>query len=628
MMRTAQLSRGMLLAVLVALFLVAMGVNTAFVGGLRLDMTENKLYTLSDGMKNLLSNLEDPINLYLFFSEKGTRDQPALRNYRRRVLDVLEEYRLYSDGQLIIHSVDPEPFSEDEDRASQMGVQAVRGSGSEPVYFGLAGTNAFGAVEAIPFLQPGKELLLEYELGKLIYALSRTDKVVVGLMTSLDMMQVRVNPQTGRMNEAWLFTQQLEQLFDVRLVLIDADVIDPEIDVLIVVHPLELAEKTEYALDQFILGGGRGFFFIDPYSNEQFLPQAPGEPLPNAYAKSSNLNKLFRAWGFEIDEQNLVGDRKNALHVGLGNGQSAPHLAMFGIKQDGMNQEDVVTQGLEVLNFALASHVRALEGSGVSVTPLVQSSEQSGLVSLDQFRFVANSPDALQQGFQVTKTRYTIAGRVRGKFKSAFTAPPEGAGQSGEHIAEAADEANIVVVADSDILADRMWARVGSFLGQNIVQAFASNRDFAINTTDNLTGSNDLIGIRSRGGFSRPFTRVIEIESKAARRYKDTEKKLQEELKRVEQRLKELQKRRTDSDSGSLLTPAQQDEINQFRLEQIETRKKLRQVRHQLTADIERLGTILQALNIGVVPSIIVVFALALGLVRVRRRGKVMTENP
>ena len=620
-MKMAQLSRGVMLAILVALFLVAVGLNNT-ISNVRVDLTENKLYTLSDGMLNLLSKLDEPLNLYLFFSEKNTRDQTQLRNYHKRVLDILEEYRLYADNKLIIHSVDPEPFSENEDKAAQFGIQAVRRPDGNSIYFGIAGTNAFGDVEKIPFLQPGREMLLEYELGQLIYALSRTDKVVVGLMTTLDMMQVRMNPASGTMNKPWVVTEQLEQLFDVRLVLTDAEVIDPEIDVLVVVHPKGLTPVTEYAIDQFILGGGKGFFFVDPYADAEFLPQAPGQPPPEATAKSSSLNKLFRAWGFEVDEQNIVGDRTNALHVALGNGQQMRHLGMIGVQLAGLNQDDVIAQGLKTINFAMASHIKAMPDSSATLTPLIQTSKQSGLIPLERVRF--GSPQALQQGFAPTGEPFTLAARVKGKFKSAFGSPPEGAPGDTPHIAEAEEEVNIIVVSDSDILTDRMWAQVRQFFGQNIVQAFANNRDFMINATDNLTGSNDLIGIRSRSGFSRPFTRVQAIEEAAERQFKDTERRLNEELKRTEQRLQELQKRRTDAEANAMLTPAQQAEIQKFRLEQIETRKKLRQVRHRQTADIEKLGARLKVINIGAVPLIVVVFALVLGVMRIRRRAAVM----
>ena len=623
-MRTAQLSRGVTLAALVALFFVATALNTRFATGLRLDLTENKLYTVSEGMSNLLAGLEDPINLYLFFSEKSSRNEPSVRNYHRLVLDLLEEYRLLSDGKLVIHQVDPEPFSEDEDRATQLGLQAVRTAEGDSLYLGIAGTNALGEVEKIPFLQPGKEQLLEYELGQLIYALSRTDKLVVGLMTSLDMMQIRVSAETGRVNEAWAITEQLEQLFDVRPVLTAATVIDPEIDVLLVVHPLDLSKATQYAIDQYILSGGKGFFFVDPYANEQHVPQVQGQPPPGAHDRSSNLNSLFRAWGFEVDERNAVGDRAYALRVGLGEGRSAVHLAMLGVRADGISADDVATQGLESINFAIASHVRLTEGSEAVLTPLVQTSKQAGLIPLERFRFIA-SPDVLEQGFTPTGESYALAARVRGKFKSAFAEPPEGASDKEPHITESAEEVNVVVVGDADMLPDRMWAQVRSFFGQNIIQAFASNRDFAVNIVGNLAGSDDLIGIKSRSGFTRPFTRVLDIETAAARKYKDTEQSLNEELQRVEQRLSELQKRRSDADAKSLLTPAQQEEIKRFRIQQVETRKKLRRVRHQLTADIDQLGAFLKAVNIGAVPSAVVVFALILGFFRVRRRSRAVS---
>lgn len=620
-MQMHKLSRSILLPALVVLFFMMVALSNTLPVSFRVDLTENKLYTLSDGMRNLLSKLEEPVHLYLYFSEKNTQNQPELRNYYRRVLEILEEYRLYSDGKLIIHTVDPEPFSEEEDRATQSGLQAVGLPDNTKIYFGIVGTNTFGETENIPFLQPDKEVLLEYNLGQLIYSLSRTDKIVVGLMTTLPMTSVGSNPATGANNPSWVVTEQLERLFDVRLVFTDTDNIDPEVDLLLVVHPKNLSDKTQYAIDQFIMRGGKGLFFVDPYSETEYLPLPPGQPMETETAKSSNLNKLFRSWGFEADEKTVIGDWKNALTVSTNRGTQMRHLSMLGAQADDINQEDVVTEGLNTVNFAMASHIRLTENSEATLVPLIQTSRQAALIPLNRFRLLT-SPQILEQGFQATGERYALAARISGQFTSAFEKPPEDAPEGTEHIAQSVEPADLIVVADTDLLTDRMWAGIQQFFGQRIVTPFASNRDFFLNAVDNLIGSNDLIGIKSRSRFTRPFTHVLAIEEKAERKFKDTEQKLQQELRDTEKRLADLQKSRTDGNSSALLTPEQQAEIEAFRGKQIETRKKLRNVRHQQTESIERLGTRLKIINIGVMPAIVVTFALLVGLLRVRSRNR------
>ncbi len=619
-----------LLTALVVLFFALMILNNALLRGMRLDLTANNLYTLSEGTRNILEQIQEPINLYLFFSERETKDLPGLRNYYNRVREVLEEYSLIAGGKLNVHYVNPEAFSEEEDRATQLGLQAATIKGGEKVYFGIAGTNALDTIEVIPFIQTSRETFLEYDLGKLIYSLAHVKKPVLGLMSDLPMYPTQLDPATGRMNEPWIITEQLEQLFDVELVFTDTAAIAEDVDVLMVVHPKNLPEKTMYAIDQFVMRGGKGLFFVDPYADVDQVPQPADTPLQDPKAQSSNLNRLFRAWGFTVDENSIIGDIERAMPVTIQSGQPpVPHPAVLNSRTSDFNQEDVVMSALESVNFYLASHVRLEQNADVELTPLVQTSTQAMPIPIQRFRFIPH-PRTLLEGFTATGERYPIAARIQGTFKSAFDGPPagedgdqgasdEGSGAVGPHIAETAQPGIIAVIADADVLTDRMWSQVQRFFGQRIVQPFANNRDFVINLADNLFGSNDLIGIRSRASYSRPFTRVEAIEREASQKYRATEQSLQNELRETETKLQELQQERTDKKSA-LLTASQQEEIRKFQEKKVEIRKKLRNVRHQLVKDIENLGARLKAVNIIVVPIVVTTVALVAGFLRVRRR--------
>ena len=375
---SGDLSSGALLAALVGLFFVLMILNNTLLRGVRVDLTENNLYTLSDGTRNLLAKIEEPINLYLFFSEKETKNLPRIRNYHSRVKEVLEEYRLLSDGKLNIRYINPEAFSEEEDRATQLGLQAATVKSGDKIYFGLAGTNALDTTEIIPFLQTDRESFLEYDLGKLIYSLIHVKKPVLGLMTDLPMYPTRLDNATGRMNPAWLITEQLEQVFDVRLVFTDTDTVDLDVDVLMVVHPKNLPQKTLYAIDQFVMRGGKGLFFVDPYAETDYVSQPADAPLQDPKAKGSDLNQLFQAWGFKVDDDTVIVDTARAMPVTIQPGQPpVPYPAVVSAVNQDFNQQDVVMDALESVNFYLASHIRMEDGAEAELTPLVQTSKTS-----------------------------------------------------------------------------------------------------------------------------------------------------------------------------------------------------------------------------------------------------------
>lgn len=612
------------LVVLAIGFIIAVAAVNVVFKGLRVDLTENRLYTLSEGTRNVLADIPEPVNVYFFWSDRATTSIPYLRSYAARVQEMLEEFASRSNGKLRFTVVDPQPFSEDEDRAAQFGLQPANlPTTPEPVYLGIAGTNSVGDQQVIPFLDPGKEQFLEYDLAKLVYSLAKPKKPVIGLLSGLPMM-AGFDPMTQQMREPYAIAEQLQQLFELRVVSEDQARIDDEVQVLLVVHPKELTDAALYAIDQFVLRGGRAFVFVDPFA--EIDPGNPMEPPGPGAARASDLGRLLDAWGVTVDPEKFVADDRYALTVGGLTARPVRHLGIIGVDRSAMDQDDVVTGGLGVVNLAFAGHIARKDGAAVEVTPLIRSSESAALIPTSRLAFLQD-PSLLRDDFAPTGERYTLAARLTGKVRTAFPdGPPAGAGGGAAHLTESAQPVNILLVADADVVADRLWVQSQNFLGQRISQAFANNGDLVINGVDNLLGSGDLIGIRSRATFSRPFDKVLDLRRAAEARLVQSEEALQQELRDTEARLTELQAARQDGATGSLLlSPEQQQEIERFQARRLDIRKELRQVQRSLDQDIERLGTLLKAINIAGIPLLISLLSLGLYLGR-RRRSRAGPE--
>lgn len=615
------------LLALAILFIALIMLSNNLLRGFRLDLTENRLYTLSAGTENMLGKLHEPINLYLFFSRTTAQDIPVLVNYASRVREMLEEFALHAGGKLKLHFIDPQPFSEDEDRAAQYGLQAIpKSTTGDNIYFGLAGSNAVGGLQTIGFLQPDKEAFLEYDLSKLIYSLDHPKKPVIGLLSSLPMTQ-GFDMATRQMRGPWLIVSQMEQLFQVRQLATDLKTIDKEIDVLMLVHPKGLSEQTLYAIDQYVLGGGKAIVLVDPHADSASSPQNPA----GTADQGSDLPALFKAWGVQYDPGQVLADRGYALDVSTRPNQPpVRHLAILGFDRSALNQQDVVTGQLNTVNGSTCGSFKLSDGAPVTMIPLITSSDQAMPMPAERFQLLSN-PATLNQGFQPTGQHYVVAARLQGMVKSAFPAPPSkpapSDAQPASHLTESAQAINVIIVTDTDLLTDRLWVRTQNFFGQRVASAWANNGDFLINALDNLTGSGDLISIRGRATSMRPFSRVEALKRDAEARFLATEQQLQEQLRETEHKLNELQSGRSKNEENLLIfTPEQRAELERFQQQKLAIRKQLRQVRHDLDRDIERLGTTLKLINIGLVPLLISCLALAMAVLHTRRRKREATR--
>ncbi len=633
-----------ILAALALFFVVNIFSNLAF-RSLRFDLTENNLFTLSEGTKNILSGLDEPIDLTLYVSKKLATTLPGISSYTLRVEELLEEFERRSNGKIDLTVIDPEPFSEEEDRAVAAGLQAVPvNDGASTFYFGLVGTNSTDKEEIIPFFSPEREEFLEYDLAKLIYTLATPKQPIVGVMSSLSQMfGAHANPFQGGRAPAWVVMEQIEQLFEVRRLDTDVSEIPEDIDVLMLVHPKKLPDKTLYAIDQFVLRGGRALVFVDPYAE---VDQPPGaSPITAAPgAKRSDLAKLFDKWGIRLT-QKVVGDLASARKVQInqsGRPMIVDYPVWIEIDPALYDSNEIITANLGQLAFATAGHIETVGEHKDNVKPIVRSSADSMLVDTSKLGFLANPQDILRD-FR-PEGAYTLAARISGIVESAFPdGPPEADDETGDtedggenqepsesetpaHLAKSKEPVNVIVVADVDMLHDQFWVQVQNFLGSRLAIPTAANGTFVANALDNLTGSNDLISVRNRGSFSRPFIKVRQLQLEAEQKFLAKEQELRNKLRETERKLRDLQSQKGDS-NALVLSPEQRAEIERFRAQRVKIRKELRNVQHELKKNIDSLESWIKVINIIIVPLLVALAGVALLWRRNKRRNEVRSAT-
>jgi ABC-type uncharacterized transport system involved in gliding motility auxiliary subunit len=614
------------LIALAVLFLAVVMLSNVGLRGMRLDLTQNRLYTLSPGTQQVLGELKEPVNLYFYFSrEAAAKEAPLLMPYAARVREFLEELAARSGGKIHLTLVDPQPFSDDEDRAAEYGLQPIRAGAGDALYFGLTGTNSTDGRSSIPSFQADREEFLEYDVAKLINDLGTPKKPVIGLMSSLG-LQGQFNPMTGQMGEPWPIFTQLQDLFTMRTLTADADHIDKDVDVLMLVHPKALPPKTLYAIDQFVMRGGRVLLFVDPNAGGDTSGQDPSNPLAGAMADhSSDLKPLLAAWGVDYDPTKVVGDLERGLEVRTSM-QAPPvrHIGILGLSHGDMNDKDVVTASLDKINLATVGFLSAHPGAKTTFEALLRSSASAAPIPAQRFNALLD-PATLRDGFKPTGVRYVIAARVSGPLESAYPQgpPPDQKAASGPpvaHLAKSTAPANIVIVADTDLLMDYMWVQTHEMFGQRVAQAFANNGDFVANILDNLSGSTALISVRGRATFSRPFERVEALRRQADDRLRAKALELQAELQQTETKLTQLQTQRNDQ-SSLMLSPEQEAELKKFVAEKARVRRELRETQRGLDVDINRLDSWLKVINIAIAPLCVAVAGVIILSLRRRRRS-------
>jgi len=607
------------LALVGLLFIGIMLLANTLLRGAQIDLTQDRLYTLSDGTRNILRDLKEPVNLYLFFSDSAATPMPDLKTYGTRVRELLESMAARSNGKLTLRVIDPQPFSEEEDRATELGVQGMPLSpGGDKLYLGLAATNSTDGKEAIPFLDPKLDEQLEYDVTKLIHKLGTPKKPVVGWLSSLP-MGGDFDMRTGRPSPALMVYAQAEQLYAVRAIDPSVTKIDEDVDVLVLVHPKALPLAALFAIDQYAMRGGHLLVFVDPNAQADQSGADPNDPMAQFAAdKSSHLEPLLTSWGVEFKPDQVVADLERGLVVAMREGEPpSQHIAILGFDSSSVGK-DVITARLDSINMATVGSLKPIAGSKLTFEPLIHTSKQAGLLPTQRFAMMSD-PSTLRDGFRPAG-EFVVAARVSGNATSAFAGgPPAGVAAAPDALKASAKPLNVVIFADTDLLSDFMWGQQANFFGQAIFQPFANNGELVWNAIDNLAGSNDLISIRGRASYARPFTRVVELQTEAESRFRATEQQLETQLNQTEETLSKLQ---TAQPGGgeAILSAEQAQEIERFQAEKLRIRKELRAVKSQLELDIKSLGMWTKVINILGVPALFAVIALLVGHWHRRRR--------
>jgi ABC-type uncharacterized transport system involved in gliding motility auxiliary subunit len=615
--RSSWLYAGLVALVLVLVPLVV--ASSRWLHATRIDLTADQLYTLTPGTRHIVDSLQRPLQLTLYFSEHATRDLPKLRSYERRVNEMLQEMVARSHGRIRLRVIDPVPYSDDEAGAEGSGLIAANGgSNGERVFFGLAGSvmppgEPHGAEDeataekslSIAFFDPSREAFLEYDIAKLLYELNQVRKPAIGVLSSLP-----VQGDLALGEQPWAVMQQLSQLFELKT--LDAATlqhVDDHLKVLLLIQPKALPEAAQYAIDQYVLRGGHLVVFVDPDAELDAMPFTPG--ISDLPAHASDLPRLFAAWGVEYQPGQVVLDRSRGLQIELA-GSSLNHPAMLGLGDQELNRNDPVTASLQRINVSSVGHFDLARTARTRLIPLLQSSADAEQVPVQRVTDASSDPTSLLEGYKADNVHYVLAARLRGTFDSAF---PEKANEPG-HRAHSAPNAEVVLIADTDVLSDRLWVEPQTMLGQTMVRIFANNGDFVTNLVDNLSGSSALLSIRARSTSQRPFTRVQALRNVADQKFLQKEQELEKELADTRRRLDELQPAK--GVRSSTVTPEQRREIEQFRQRQLAINKELRDVQHQLNAEIDALGLRVKVINIVLVPALVVLIGLLYGWRRTR----------
>jgi ABC-type uncharacterized transport system involved in gliding motility auxiliary subunit len=621
-----------------AVMLVSVNVIAARFLVVRLDLTADHLYTLSPGTLRTLARIDEPITLRLYYSHKLGDAVPAYGVYAARVREMLDQYVAAAHGKLRLKVYDPAPFSRLEDRAVAYGLQAVPlDSQGDQVYFGLAGTNSTDDRQVIPFFSLGRERFLEYDLTRLIHSLAVPQKTVVGLMTSLPLAGNVMAMMQGRPSAPMAILAELRQLYTVKPLDSALAAIPPGIDVLMLVQPPKLPAKTLYAIDQFVLKGGKALVFVDPDSELQAAPHGSAEA--PAAAAIDSLQPLFKTWGIKVPPGIVAGDRRDAQMVSvpsLDRGlRPLRYVAWLRLGAANLNRHDMITADLHHVTMATAGIIEPLKGRTTTVEPLITTSPDAETIPVAK---VEGMPDVagLFARFKPADKRFILAAHITGPAGTAFpggppkppvSKPPAGAKPppappakpaAPKPLAHSLHPINVVLVADTDMLDDRFWAHTENFFGHRVIVPIADNGSFVDDAIEVLAGGQDLIGLRSRGTSARPFVVVERIRRAAQARYSAKEHALEQNLKATEARIATL----TTGTGQDSLSPQQEKAIAQFRTTLLETRRQLRRVQADLRGSIERLKAMLEFFDIALVPLLVALLAVIVGIVRLKRRGR------
>jgi ABC-type uncharacterized transport system involved in gliding motility auxiliary subunit len=590
------------------LLLVALNFLLARVPG-RIDLTAGDLYTLSGGTKKILRGLSSPVKVKLYLSQ-GDAVPVQLRSFAQRVEDLVREFKDVAGSNLVVERYNPAPDSEQEDAAQLDGIEPQQLVSGEQFYLGVA-VSQLDRKQAIGAISPQRERLLEYDLVRAIARVASAERPRIGLMAGLPVLGEKFNPFTRQSSEPWVLAAELKREFEVKEVPMSAKEIDKDINVLLLIHPRDAQPQTEYALDQFVLRGGKLIAFVDPYAYFDQTPTMPGIP---PQASSSSLPLLFKAWGVQMDPGRVIAD------VVFGSGGGARYTpTVLSLNRTAFSRDDVVTGTIETLLYAFGGAFEVKAVDGLKMTELVRSSPNSMLVdSVNATR----SGDEATRSFQPSGKALPLALRLTGKFKTAF---PEGLQEKDKpvpgtpQLRESTAGNSVILVADVDLLADGAAVDIQDVFGRKIVVPSNGNLAFALGMVEQFAAGDELISLRSRTAAFRPLTVVRELEAEAQKQYFGKIQSLEDELQKTTAKLQELQKAQGGAGkSAQLLSAEQQAELERFRKTVAETRLALKEVRKNLRQDAESLVFWTKVANIALMPLLVALAGLLIALFRRR----------
>ncbi|MBO6521261.1 MAG: Gldg family protein [Rhodospirillales bacterium] len=613
-------------AVLAVIIFLAVNIfaNTTF-RGLEVDLTEENLFTLNDGTREILQNINEPITVRLFVSKRLTELNPGHATYADRVRELLERYVDISGGKIQLELYSPEPFTDEVDLAVSFGLQGVPlDNAGDLGYFGIVATNSVDNLERIAYLSPERESFLEYDLSKMIFKLAQDKKPLVGLIAGLP---VAGGPrQQG--GQAWAFLEQVREFFDITTIAVSDKAIPKDVDALLIVHPKGINDQLMYAIDQFVLKGGKAVVFVDENS-EIDVAMARGR----GNAGPSDFDKILNAWGVELVEGKVLGDVASARRVNVNlRGQTSvtDYVTWLSILPKHFKADDAITADLQRITLANAGILKPIADKGTTLEPLIQSSPQSMEIDVAKVR---TNPDVVGmfREFKASGEQKTVAARVLGKPSSAF---PDGRPALNEsevetpdllkpedHVAKADKDVSVVVVSDVDMLHEQFWMQSRQLFGQTFSVPFANNADFVVNSLENLSGGTALMSLRARSEAFRPFTYVDEVRKNAEQQFRTKEQQLADQIENIKTELANLLNR--EQAGGELVIgPEDKAKAEEYRREMVRLRKELRDVQYELRKDIDDLDALLKFINIAAIPLLLGVIALVWLFVGRARRAR------
>jgi ABC-type uncharacterized transport system involved in gliding motility auxiliary subunit len=602
----------------------------------RSDLTQNKLYTLSHGTKKILDKLDTPVEIRFYFSRDNASVPVPLRTYAQQVEDLLAEYQQYSRGKIKVVKLDPKPDSDAEDSANLDGIEGQNLNLTDKIYLGAV-VSCLDSKTVLPYLSPDRENLLEYDLSRAISSVANPKKSVIGVMSALPVMGREAQPMMMRQPQQpmqpWIFLTELRESYTVREIPLTAAKIDDDISVLVLVHPNGISDQAQFAIDQFLLRGGKMVALLDPYS---FVETRMAGPYGASGQSSSTLSKLLPAWGIQFSETKAIADPFFATQIQReGNVQS--DLTILSITSDGINKEDALGAAIDDLLLPFAGAFTGKPAEGLKEDILVKSTLQAGLVDT---ALLEAGADQVRKSLKSDNTFYPIAIRLSGKFKTAF---PEGAPKSKDEkvpsatpsasgsptpsptpiekpLKEARGDGVVLLIGDSDFAYDQIAGRTQQVMTQTVFVPSNGNLNFIQSSIEQLAGDSNLIGIRSRSSGNRPFVVVNKMEAAAEQKYQSKIDELQDNLAQTRQKLASLQTGK-QADQKTLFSPEQQAEIKKFQENEAQISQELKQVRKNLRAEIDSLQDTLKWINIVAMPLIVTLVGLLLAHLKRSRRA-------